>query len=352
MPFESIKKRFPYGKIENARNIKATVQYLVHKNDLSKKQYPWESVITNCKDMTPYKVQSSSQQEITLQAIYDRIDIGEIKAWNVAEKVPTALFAGNKGRINNALEIARERILLNKDRSIDVIFISGATGTGKTTFAKNYAKSLNKSFCISSASNDPVQDYKDEDILILDDLRDYSFSFSDFLKLLDNHTISTAKSRYRNKPFMGDTIIITSIQPLDDWYYHVKTEDRHQLKRRVRFLYKFTYDQIFAFEYNDLTFRHEPVGFTVNDIARKAKEMHKRASSVFRSMGMELTPIDRKCITDGSPRDPVTNECDTSNDAWRRFEAEFKKEQADSGKWDKPLDLEKKKGSKKTAPKQ
>lgn len=352
MPFESIKKRFPYGKIENARNIKATIQYLIHLNDKSKKQYSWDDIITNCKDMSPYKVQSSSQQEITLQDVYDRIDSGEIKAHNLIEKIPTALFAGNKTKINNALDFARERFLMDKNRNINVIFVSGASGTGKTTFAKRYAESLKKSMCISSASNDPVQDYKDEDVLILDDLRDDSFKYHDFLKLLDNHTISSAKSRYRNKPFMGDTIIITSVKPIENWYYLEESEDKHQLFRRVRLHYKFTFDQIFAYEYNDFTYRYEPVGFSVNDIARDARERQKRAASVFRSMGMELTPIDRKCVTDGSPRDPVTNNCNDSKDAWNRFEKEFNKEQVESAKWDKPLNIEKKRRVRKAVPKQ
>ena len=40
-----------------------------------------------------------------------------------------------------------------------------------------------------------------EDVLILDDLRDSDFKFTDLLKILDNHTKSTVKSRYHNKAF-------------------------------------------------------------------------------------------------------------------------------------------------------
>lgn len=341
MPFESIKKRFPYGKIESARNIKATIQYLIHLNDRSKKQYSWDDIKTNCLDMTPYKILNSNQQQITLQSIYEAIESGEIREFNVYEKIPIELFAGNKTKIDNALTYYREKVCMDKDRDINVIFVSGAAGTGKTTFAKNYAETLNKSYCISSSSNDPLQDYKGQDVLILDDLREDSFKFHDFIKLLDNHTLSTSKSRYHNKAFIGDTIIITSVRPIQNWYYHVTSEDKHQLYRRIRLLYKFTFDQIFAFEYDVYRYRYEPICCTENYIAKEAKERQKRVTNVLSSMGLELTPIDRKCIVDGPIRDSDGKLAD-SREAWKKFEDDFNREQAESGKWNQLLEIEKK----------
>ncbi len=127
------------------------------------------------------------------------------------------------------------------DRFIQVMFITGATGTGKTTFARQLVEKLNyfdivpeaycrkKSttgeklyrkldYCISGSSNDVFESYKGEDVFILDDMRDDSFSFTDLLKFLDNHTNSLVKSRFSNKCFFGVLIIITSEQPLSEWY--------------------------------------------------------------------------------------------------------------------------------------
>lgn len=298
-PFETIKNKFPFGKIENARNIKATVQYLIHLNDKSKKQYSWDDIKTNCKDMTPYKVQSNSQQEITIQGIMEAINSGKIREYNQFTEIPIELWAKYKVRIENALTYYRERICMDKDRNITVIFISGAAGLGKTTFAKDYCFSLKKSYSISSSSNDPLQDYKGEDVLILDDLREDSFKFHDFIKLLDNHTLSSSKSRYHNKPFIGDTIIITSVKPLQDWYFNETSEDKHQLYRRIQQMYKFTSDKFIAYEYNPSTFRYEPVCSAVNYITMKARERAQRAMNVFDAMGLELMPIDRKAIDNG-----------------------------------------------------
>lgn len=296
--FDIIKNRFPYGKIENARNIKATVQYLIHLNDKSKKQYNWDQVLTNCKDMTPYKVLSRSQQEITMQTVYEAIERGEIREYNVYDKVPIELFACNKTKIDNALIYFRERRVMDKNRDILVIFISGATGLGKTTFAKSYCEGRKLKPCISSSSNDPLQDYKGEPVLILDDMRDDSFKFHDFLKLLDNHTLSSSKSRYHNKHFIGDTIIITSTRPLYDWYYNISREDKRQLYRRINQVMKFTEEKIEAFTYDDKLQRYVPAGSAPNIYALRTKELAKIAVKIFDAAGIEFTPADRKTIDD------------------------------------------------------
>jgi len=120
---------------------------------------------------------------------------------------------------------------------------------------------------VSSSSNDPLQDYKGEDVLVLDDLRDDSFSFADLLKILDNHTKSTSKSRYHNKNFIGDTIIITSTSPLEYWYQHVSESARQQLKRRLRTQFQLTDRSITFFQYEPTFQRYREVETYVNNIS-------------------------------------------------------------------------------------
>lgn len=308
MPFETIKNRFPYGNIENTRNLRNSIQYLIHLNDKSKVQYSWDDIKTNCQDMSPYKVQSSSQQEVTIQAILECIDSGKIKEYNQYTAIPIELWAKYKTRIENALTYYRERICMDKDRNITVIFMSGPTGIGKTTFAKRYSETRYPSVkpCISSSSNDPLQDYKGEPVLILDDLRDDSFKYHDFLKLLDNHTLSSSKSRYHNKPFIGDVIIITSTRPINDWYFNKTPEDKHQLYRRVNQWLKFDGEKIYAFEYNEKTRRYEPAGTALNPIMMEVKKRKEIIMGVFDTMGVEFTPSDKKNLE--SALDNMTDE--------------------------------------------
>ena len=119
------------------------------------------------------------------------------------------------------------------NRNIQVFFITGDTGSYKTTYAKEIAKSIGDgSYYISSSKNDSLQDYKGQDTLILDDLRDDAFDFADLLKVLDNHTASSIKSRFFNKMFLGKCIIITSTKQIMEWYSHIN-EDRDQFYRRI-----------------------------------------------------------------------------------------------------------------------
>lgn len=330
VPFDRIKSKFPFGFIENAKSIKACVQYLVHLNDKSKEQYSWDDIKTNCKDMTPYKILSSSQQEVTLHTIMQAINEGKIREYNQFTEIPIDIWAKHKPRIENALIYYRERVCMEADRDVEVIFMSGEAGIGKTTFAKKYCETRHLKPCISSSSNDPLQDYKGEPVLILDDLRDDAFKYHDFLKLLDNHTKSTTRSRYHNKAFIGHTIIITSTKPINDWYFNIKSEDKHQLRRRVRKWLKFDGDRIYAFEYNDHTCRYDPAGSAPNPIVMDTKKRKEMIMNIFDGMGVEFTPGDRKNIQ--TSLDNMTDEefkkhfCETSIPEATEEEKEARKE--------------------------
>lgn len=174
------------------------------------------------------------------------------------------------------------------DRFIQVMFVTGESGTGKTTFARQFVEKLNyfdivpkeywrktsKSddkekmfrhldYGISGSSNDAFENYKGEDVYILDDMRDDSFSFTDLLKFLDNHTNSPVKSRYQNKCFFGVLLVITSKQKLSEWY---KGDDKDkldsatlkQLYRRISNYVIVKEDYIYL--YNELNNNGEPCG--------------------------------------------------------------------------------------------
>ena len=139
-------------------------------------------------------------------------------------------------KLNELWKIYCQCLMLKPDRNIDVMFITGDPGAGKTTYAKKLCEQLKYDYCISSSSNDPCQDYMGQNALILDDLRDTTFKhFEDLLKFLDNNTASSVRSRFANKVFNGKLIIITSTVPLHMWYIELlRTKDnRQQLFRRI-----------------------------------------------------------------------------------------------------------------------
>ncbi len=139
-------------------------------------------------------------------------------------------------KLRKLWELQCQLLTLNTDRHIQVIFITGKPEAGKTYYAKKLLASQGYDFCVSSSSNDPFQDYMGQKAIILDDLRDTAFGFEDLLKLLDNNTASSVRSRFSNKVFNGEMIIITSSVPLVYWYKQLQfhsSESLQQLYRRI-----------------------------------------------------------------------------------------------------------------------
>ena len=288
-PFEQVKAKFPYGDIENAKSVKNCVQYLVHMNDLSKTQYDFTKIFTNDGNIDKYKLQSTANQLLKLDDYIHRIDSGLIREYNLTEYVPIDIFSKYKTQIINALEFYRRKVMTNADRNIKVMIFTGETGTYKTTYAKQYCRNLNKSFCVSSSSNDPMQDYKGEDVLILDDIRDTTFKFHDLLKVLDNHTNSSIASRYSNKAFIGDTIIITSSQKLSQWYYNETREDKDQLYRRITTQMQFTKDTITVYEYNEKAHKYVLFGTVPNVNNFEPEQAKSFLLDTMKAMGINLS---------------------------------------------------------------
>lgn len=230
------------------------LSYLCHRtpNDKDKYQYEPADVVANFDYITELeKIQKQVETALNINDIMENIGNGTIREYNLTDYVNVNTFSKYKTKLLNALEWYRRKVMTDKDRNIRVMIFSGETGTYKTTYAKKYCQNAKKSFCISSSSNDPMQDYKGEEVLILDDLRDDAFKFNDFLKILDNHTNSTISSRYQNKAFIGDTIIITSSKNIVEWYKNEKKEDRDQLFRRVPISMTFDKEFITVYHFNE-----------------------------------------------------------------------------------------------------
>jgi hypothetical protein len=294
--FDTVKSKFPYGRIETARNIKRAVQYLVHMNNPEKIQYPWEYIITNCSDLTPFKVKSHSQQEVTLQRIFEQIETGELTPFNCQDKIPIDVWSKNKTVINNALQLCSDRVTSRPSRDISVFYFYGPSGVGKTTFAKSYFQSMGYQCAISSSHNDPLQDYKGEPGLLWDDFRDASMGFVDLIKFLDPNTRSSGKSRYHNKHFLGDLIIMTSTQRMDFLYKKYQSENDNpenmtQLRRRIVEYYEFSFDKIRIYLYDKYSDKYSLYREFPNPIshASDAEPSHVFDSAPFENMGIILS---------------------------------------------------------------
>ena len=254
--------------------------YLTHGNDSqqNKHQYSPDEVRANF----------DFQTEITNSKI-----LGDFKKFSYAaqleyvETLPVSEKPTAYRKLETLWKIRCQWLTLHTERKIDVMFICGKGGTGKTYYAKKFLKSMNYDYCVSSSSNDFMQDYLGQKGLILDDCRDRSFkSFEDCLKMLDNHTSSTVQSRFHNKVFNGEIIVITSSVPLSYWFrgrngdgnfFNVANEDFIQLYRRISCYVEVTHEEITVYDTIGKDGRPKGLGTVYkNELAARPKEEKKK----------------------------------------------------------------------------
>ena len=120
--------------------------------------------------------------------------------------------------------------------------------------------------------------------------------FEDLLKLLDNDTASSVKSRFSNKVFNGKMIVITSSVPLSYWYRDYQynmTDTLLQLYRRITSYV--VVDEQYVNVYNEVDERGRPLGVPTvfkNEIPKLKREKPKKTdfASLFGDMLEDASP--------------------------------------------------------------
>lgn len=216
------------------------LKYLTHRNALDKYQYLDSDVKSNFDFVGEIENKSKPRDERRSEII-NKIVTGEIREYNYHNYITIDEYDKYRKSIENAFKYRLDSIK-GVEREMECIFITGDSGTGKTSYAKQVAKDRGFSVFVSSGSNDPLDDYKGQDCIILDDLRPSCMGLSDLLKMLDNHTASTVKSRYKNKVLECRLIIITTTLSIDSFFGNVFSEEKEtivQLKRRCGLMLNF-----------------------------------------------------------------------------------------------------------------
>lgn len=259
--FKVVKKAFPFGMIQVGRHWNSMVQYLIHKNDKKKTPHEVDEIVTNVDSTTltfyleseykdPKKIEDDTLNEL-LQMILDGLGHKQylLMLDNEREKY-LPIHKKYASKINEFFKIQKTLFAEKaKKRDIQTVFVEGSAGSGKTAYAICLAESQGLTYYVSGSSNDVMEGYDNEDVLIIDDGRSSIFKFSDFLKIIDPHTSTAIKSRYNNKTFVGSMIIITSYVPLEEWYRKCTDDEemdknyngssaRQQLDRRINTVIK------------------------------------------------------------------------------------------------------------------
>lgn len=100
-----------------------------------------------------------------------------------------AKYANQLDKIEDGLrQLKFEKWLKHKKKTnekIKVVWVFGAAGTGKTHYCRDFCERKKFDFFVTTASNDPFQDYDGQKVLIIDELRPDTFRYRDLLQILD-----------------------------------------------------------------------------------------------------------------------------------------------------------------------
>lgn len=246
-----------FGVAENfVQSVKSEVgalAYLTHQNAPDKFQYGSDIVKSNFDlDEEIEKERGKIASKNRLDEIITGIDDGTIREYDLYKHVSAYEYYKYRRAIESAYSFRKMR-LREVEREMNCVFITGPSGSGKTTYAKRVAADRGMSVFVSSGSNDVLDGYMGQECIILDDLRPSCMGLSDLLKMLDNNTASTVKSRYFNKVLECRLIIITTTKPIETFFAEVfekENESAIQLMRRCTVKMEFTADYIVTYAWN------------------------------------------------------------------------------------------------------
>lgn len=257
--------------------------YLVHrtKGGKDKFQYPLSTVTANFDYAALITEQTKSIERRSDYSIKARLDLlkdGAITRKQLIDELSGSEYAQHKRKIDDVDRLRLEQAadkwredMKAKGETVKVLWIYGATGTGKSSVAKELADRLGQPFYMSGSSKDLFQEYNGEHTIILDELRPNTIPYQDFLRITDPYgmveTHTAAPSRYYDKALAANTIIITTpympyafYQEMFDSPAKRRNDPFAQFERRISMTIECTEDLICEVDFHSVG----NSGFVVN----------------------------------------------------------------------------------------
>lgn len=212
------------------------------------------------------------------------LDYGELKISK--KQLMRSLSALDYQKLRSKIKAMQEyRAFKIGDRDMEVVYITGQSGSGKTVFAKYLADKLHLDYFVSGSGDDFLDGYDKEECIILDDFRASSMRFAEMLKMTDNNTNSTVRSRYYNKDISNcHLMFMTSVYEPCDLYSMFKSDDGDSpMKEPIMQFYRRLGNHFFKIESNgdiaeyatiDDLFKYTKTNKTLGNINDVFKELN------------------------------------------------------------------------------
>lgn len=275
-----------HGKWENA------VLYQVHANAPKKYQYDIEEVTSN---FDIEKLVTAFEYRKSIDAILLDIVDGKIPEYE-KNVIPPLIQIQHAREIREAFKCRTEYLQTTvKHRKMECVYLTGASQSGKTTFAKKIAETRDLPYYISSSGNDPLGEYAMEPCIILDDIRPSVFALSELLKLLDNNTVTSVKSRYKNKCLANcKLLIITTVLDIETFYSNVFSEEQEssiQFKRRCNTHIRMDKDRIYISKWDAKLRRYSTEVEYINNIVTSYLPKVEKTKTDVKAYVKEIFPF-------------------------------------------------------------
>lgn len=278
-------------KRNKANGIKNGFTYLVHATRSARREHKYaydpKDVIANFQ----YPKYLESLQKPTgadYELILDDLANGRISKKDAMTKIVAIgpeVFAASYRKINDIAQAGMliraqrwQKYMIDNHLPINVIWIYGSYGVGKTRLAKSYADKQPGDYLETGGSNDPLQEYDGQNTILWDELRpNTNLSYADLLRILDPFDFkSMSVARYKNAVLLASTIIITSPYSPFEYFKNQKMTNRNidlfgQLDRRVALTIHLNKDFISEVKFDMQSMDYKEVSKVKNPYSNQVK---------------------------------------------------------------------------------
>lgn len=231
--FSTIQKRFYGAHIEIARGLNIDNYNYIRKIG-EKYENKKESNLTETFEEIGELPKDRSCSENLNEQIYEMIE-NDCSVAEIINEYPSAIRQINN--IEKAISMYKANKVKNIFRKLEVSYIYGATGVGKTRSVMEHFGYENV-YRVTNYKN-PFDNYNGQDVILFDEFRS-SLPISDMLVYLDGYPVNLP-CRYSDKPALYTKVYIISNISLEKQYVEVQ---KYEPETYNAFLRRFTNEEI------------------------------------------------------------------------------------------------------------